>query len=67
MPVQADKTASAKIGFIAFYKGKNIGYASDLKDLVSKARVQALLGNKDLIIKHTVPENLIAIYGYRLS
>ncbi len=62
MPVRAKKTASPRVGFIACYKGKNIAYAVDLQELIGKAKVQALLGNKDLVIKHTIPENLIAIY-----
>ncbi len=62
MPARVRKTASAKVGFIACYRGRNIAYAPDLKELMAKSRVQALLGNKDLVIKHTIPENLIAIY-----
>jgi hypothetical protein len=62
MPQKIQKATSSKIGFIAFYKGKNIASASDLKELVEQTRVHELLGDKDLIIKHTVPENLVAIY-----
>jgi len=50
------------VGFIACYKGKEIASAASLKDLTDRARVKSLLGKKDLVIKHTVPENLIAIY-----
>ena len=62
MPAKVRKTAVAKVGFIACYKGRNIAFAGDLKQLVGNSKVQALLGNKDLVIKHTIPENLIAIY-----
>ncbi len=62
MPAQVKRPTSSKVGFIACYKGRDIAYAGDLKELMGKAKVQALLGNKDLLIKHTIPESLIAIY-----
>ncbi len=62
MPAQVKRPTSSKVGFIVCYKGRDIVYAVDLKELMGKAKVQALLGNKDLLIKHTIPESLIAIY-----
>lgn len=50
------------VGFIACYKGKEIAYAVTLKELTTEKRVKAMLGKKNLVIKHSVPENLIAIY-----
>lgn len=51
-----------KVGFVACYKGKEIAYSPSFKELASSARVKALLGDSNLVIKHNVPENLIAIY-----
>ena len=50
------------VGFIACYKGKEIAFSPSFKDLANTARVKTLLGDKDLVIKHYVPENLVAIY-----
>lgn len=50
------------VGFVACYKGKDIAYSTSLKGLTDKEKVKTLLGKKDLVIKHTVPENLVAIY-----
>ena len=50
------------VGFIACYKGKEIASSDNFKDLASNAKVKALLGDKNLVIKHNVPEGLIAIY-----
>ena len=50
------------VGFVACYKGKEIAYAVTLKELATKTTVKAMLGKKNLVIKHNVPENLIAIY-----
>ncbi len=50
------------VGFVAFYKGKEIAFSRSFKDLANTAKVKTLLGDKDLVIKHYVPENLVAIY-----
>jgi len=50
------------VGFIACYKGKEIASSANFKDLANHAKVKALLGDKNLVIKHNVPEGLIAIY-----
>ncbi len=47
---------------MASYKGKDGATADDLNELTNKKEVKVLLGKKDLVIKHNVPENLIAIY-----
>ena len=50
------------VGFVACYKGKEIASSSNFRDLATQAKVKALLGDKNLLIKHNVPEGLIAIY-----
>ncbi|MBI2850327.1 MAG: hypothetical protein HYX80_04705 [Chloroflexi bacterium] len=50
------------VGFIACYKGKEIAFSRSFKDLANTAKVKTLLGDKDLVIKHNVPENIVAIY-----
>lgn len=50
------------VGFVALYKGREIAFSPSFKDLANTTKVKKLLGNKDLLIKHNVPENLIAIY-----
>ena len=50
------------VSFVACYKGKEIASAVTLKELATQAEVKAMLGKKHLVIKHSVPENLIAIY-----
>lgn len=57
------KLAPSKgLRYIACYRGKKIASSSDFKSLANKAKVKALLGDEELIIKHYVPEGLIAIY-----
>jgi len=58
------KPTHHNIGFIACYYGKEIASAERFDQLMNRANVKALLGNKDLIIKHNVPEDLIAVYYY---
>lgn len=53
---------SKGLGFIACYKGIEIASSADFKKLANKANVKPLLGDKNLVIKHNVPEGLIAIY-----
>lgn len=53
---------TAGVGFVASYKGKEIASSSNFKELASLAKVKSLLGDKNLVIKHNVPEGLIAIY-----
>ena len=50
------------VGFVACYQGTEIAFARSFKDLANTAKVKKLLGDKDLVIKHYVPENLVAIY-----
>jgi len=50
------------VGFIACYKGKEIASSANFKELANKTNVKPLLGDKNLLIKHNVPEGLIAIY-----
>ena len=50
------------VGFVACYRGKTIASSANFKDLANQAKVKALLGDKNLVIKHNVPEGLIAIY-----
>ncbi|MFC1956303.1 hypothetical protein ACFLWZ_07325 [Chloroflexota bacterium] len=54
--------SSQTLGFIACYKGQTIASARSFDLLAQKAEVLALLGNKDFIIKHTVPEGMLAVY-----
>lgn len=49
-------------GFMACYKGKTIAATESFDSLLKEDKVKRLLGNKDLVIKHTVPEGMIAIY-----
>ena len=51
-----------KVGFTAFYQGKEIASAASLQELANKAKVKSLLGQKDLVIKHSVPEDLVVVY-----
>jgi hypothetical protein len=53
---------SKGVGFIACYKGKEIASSANFKELANKANVKPLLGDRNLLIKHNVPEGLIAIY-----
>lgn len=50
------------IGFIACYKGQEIGRAVSLQELSNRVKVKKLMGKKGLVIKHDVPEDLIAVY-----
>ena len=50
------------VGFIAYYQGEEIAFAKDFSVLVGKSLVKERMGNKYLIIKHTVPEGMIAVY-----
>ena len=50
------------VGFVAYYRGKTIASSANFKTLANQPKVKALLGDKNLVIKHTVPEGLIAIY-----
>jgi hypothetical protein len=42
------------IGFIAYYRDEEIAFAKDFGVLVGNSLVKARMGNRDLIIKHTV-------------
>lgn len=52
----------SSVGFVACYNGKEIASADSLSELANRARVKALLGKKGLVIKHNVPEDLVAVY-----
>lgn len=56
------KKVTSSTGFIACYKGKRIASARSFKALTAKPRVIALMGDKDLVIKHYTSGNMIAIY-----
>ena len=49
-------------GFAACYKGKTIATARSFDKLIDKGGVRELLGNRDLLIKHTVPEGIVVVY-----
>lgn len=49
-------------GFMACYKGETIASAQSFDKLANNAEVRELLGKKGLVIKHTVPEGMIAVY-----
>ncbi len=53
---------SQTLGFIACYRGQTIASARSFDVLAQKAEVLELLGKKDFIIKHTVPEGMLAVY-----
>ncbi len=50
------------VGFMACYNGKTIAREQSFGKLVQNSKVKGLLGKKNLVIKHTVPEGMIAIY-----
>ena len=49
-------------GFAACYKGKTIATARSFDKLIDRGGVRELLGNKDLVIKHTVPKGTVVVY-----
>jgi hypothetical protein len=51
-----------KVGFIACYKGHEIASSKDFGELTKTEKVAELLGNKDLVIKQTIPEDVVAVY-----
>lgn len=58
----ASLLAPRTTGFEACYKGKTIASAESFEKLAHRAEVKKLLGNKELLIRHTVPEGMIAVY-----
>ncbi len=60
--VMAGAQASTFSGFMACYKGRTIAATESFETLLKEEKVKKLLGNKDLVIKHTVPEGMIAVY-----
>lgn len=50
------------VGFVACYEGKEIAFARDFNVLINKALVKDRMGHKSLVIKHNVPEGVIAVY-----
>lgn len=59
--------AKGKKGFVACYKGKPIANTESFGKLVNKEKVKQLLGNKDLLIKHTNSDGMIVVYKKTLS
>ena len=55
-------TSYTSAGFVACYKGKQIASAMSLHELANRAKVKELMGKKDLVIKHNVPEDMIVVY-----
>ena len=49
-------------GFIAYYQGAEIAFAKDFGVLLGKSLVKERMGSRDLVIKHNVPEGMIAVY-----
>jgi hypothetical protein len=65
---QTKKTKKAqRIGFVAYYHGKEVASSTDFGKLTNNAIVKELLGHKEFVIKHNVPEDVIAVYQNRLS
>ena len=63
MPVKAKiPKGEERIGFVACYRGVIIARASSFDTLMEKPPVKERLGKRDLVIKHTVPEGMIAVY-----
>jgi len=50
------------IGFVACYEGKEIAFAKDFGVLLRKSVVKERIGHKSFIIKHNVPEGVLAVY-----
>ena len=50
------------IGFVACYEGKEIAFAKDFGVLLRKSLVKERMGHKSFIIKHNVPEGMLAVY-----
>jgi hypothetical protein len=50
------------VGFVACYMGDEIASATSFDKLVKQLEATGLLGNKELVIKHTVPEGIVAAY-----
>jgi hypothetical protein len=48
--------------FVAYYEGKAIGKSGNFQELMAKKRVQALLGRKELIIRHITSEGAKVVY-----
>jgi hypothetical protein len=55
-------TKPVKIGFAAYYNGRQIASSVSFSRLAKNSRVRVLLGKEGLVIKHTVPEDIIAAY-----
>lgn len=50
------------IGFVACYKGQTIASAKSFDILINNTEVKQLFGKRNFIIKHTVPEGMLAVY-----
>ena len=59
---ESQKKETQNVGFIACYQGEEIAFAEDFGNLTDKPKVKALLGKRGLVIKHTVPEGMLAVY-----
>ncbi|MDP2920325.1 MAG: hypothetical protein Q8O43_08935 [Dehalococcoidia bacterium] len=53
---------NSKIGFAAYFHGRQIASSVSFDRLAKNARVKPLLGKEGLVIKHTVPEDIVAVY-----
>ena len=51
-----------RIGFVAYYQGKIVASSTNFEKLAKNAVVKELLGREEFVIKHNVPEDVIAIY-----
>lgn len=67
MEIKMREKTSKRVGFVACYKGKPITAAQSFEKLVNRKKVKQLLGNKDLLIKHTNPDGMIVVYKNTLS
>lgn len=59
---ETKREEAKSVGFVAYYQGEEIAFAEDFGTLTDKPKVKALLGEKNLVIKHTVPEGMLAVY-----
>jgi hypothetical protein len=59
---KVESQIARSVGFVANYKGKDIAFAREFDTLINKPMVKERMGEKDLVIKHNVPEGVIAVY-----
>jgi len=56
------ESISNGIGFVACYNGEEIAFAKDFGVLIEKALVKERMGREGLVIRHNVPEGIVAVY-----